>query len=508
MEVSRIWLALLGLATALAARTIYRLYFHPLRHIPGPKLAAITHLYEFYFDIWSSGRFLFQIEKLHRQYGPIVRITPREIHISDPDFYEEIYAPSSRRREKDPKFVPALSVRESMISTINHEHHRFRRNILNSFFSKRSVNDLTPMIEERTLKLINRFEDFHKSNGIVQLDDAFAALTADIITYYCYGKLWGFLEDEKFRSDIRLLASEISGLCHINRFFPFIDQLIRLTPPWLMRLLAPGKSSLFDFQKSIVDEAAQAVPDGGTGKGINGGRTIYAKLLDPSLPVKERSKRRLEEESLIVLGAGTETTSWTLTIAAYYLARNPEILRQLRTELKQVLPTAKSTCTLQELEQLRYLTAVINEALRVATPIMTRMPRVAPDETLAYKNYVIPPGTPMSSSSYLIHRNATIFPNPEQFDPDRWIRTQGKAVTGERLDRYLTPFGKGSRGCLGINLAYAELYIALAYFIRRVDFELHDTEPRDIAIARDFIVGYTETGEPRVYAKVTRMLRD
>lgn len=57
----------------------------------------------------------------------------------------------------------------------------------------------------------------------------------------------------------------------------------------------------------------------------------------------------------------------------------------------------------------------------------------------------------MGCSPFFIHRNATIFPDPEKFDPDRWIRTNGKTARGERLDRYLTAFTKGSRACLGIK---------------------------------------------------------
>jgi hypothetical protein len=57
---------LLGVITF---RTFYRIYFHPLSKIPGPKLAAATHLYEFYYDIICGGKFLFQIEKLHKKYG-------------------------------------------------------------------------------------------------------------------------------------------------------------------------------------------------------------------------------------------------------------------------------------------------------------------------------------------------------------------------------------------------------------------------------------------------------
>jgi hypothetical protein len=53
----------------LTARSIYRLWFHPLRKIPGPKLAAITHLYELYFDAIKGGRYLWEIERLHEEYG-------------------------------------------------------------------------------------------------------------------------------------------------------------------------------------------------------------------------------------------------------------------------------------------------------------------------------------------------------------------------------------------------------------------------------------------------------
>jgi hypothetical protein len=56
-------------AVSLIVRTIYRLYLDPLHHIPGPKLAAITHLYEFYHDAIRDGMFVWEIEKMHQEYG-------------------------------------------------------------------------------------------------------------------------------------------------------------------------------------------------------------------------------------------------------------------------------------------------------------------------------------------------------------------------------------------------------------------------------------------------------
>ncbi|KAJ5510605.1 hypothetical protein N7453_002708 [Penicillium expansum] len=63
---------------------IYRLHFHKLSRFPGPRLAAATGLYEIYFSAWGPGIFEHEIENMHRKFGPVVRITPDEVHIQEP----------------------------------------------------------------------------------------------------------------------------------------------------------------------------------------------------------------------------------------------------------------------------------------------------------------------------------------------------------------------------------------------------------------------------------------
>jgi hypothetical protein len=58
-------------AAWICLKTVHRLYFHPLRRVPGPRLAAATHLYEFYFDVILAGKFILQMEKMHEKYGTI-----------------------------------------------------------------------------------------------------------------------------------------------------------------------------------------------------------------------------------------------------------------------------------------------------------------------------------------------------------------------------------------------------------------------------------------------------
>jgi hypothetical protein len=80
---------------------VYRLYFSRISHIPGPRLAALTYFYQFYYDVFPhQGQFLFECGRMHEKYGPVIRIGPDEVQINDMSFYNEIYTQGTRRRDK------------------------------------------------------------------------------------------------------------------------------------------------------------------------------------------------------------------------------------------------------------------------------------------------------------------------------------------------------------------------------------------------------------------------
>ena len=108
-------------------------------------------------------------------------------------------------------------------------------------------------------------------------------------------------------------------------------------------------------------------------------------------------------------------------------------------------------------------------------------------------------------TSYLMHRSPTIFPSPETFAPSRWLDAPTITAKGgvERpLSRYLVPFSKGPRMCLGINMANAELYIGLASVFRRLEFELFETGLRDVDMASDYLVPMPVEGSKGIRATV------
>lgn len=80
--------------------TVQRLWLSPIAHVPGPKLAALTQYYEFYYDIILGGQYTFKILELHKKYGPAVRINPWEVHVAIHEFHSELYTGPTRPRNK------------------------------------------------------------------------------------------------------------------------------------------------------------------------------------------------------------------------------------------------------------------------------------------------------------------------------------------------------------------------------------------------------------------------
>ena len=156
---------------------VYRLYLSPIRHIPGPKLAALTLWYEFYYDCIVGGKYTFQIQKMHEKYGPIVRINPYEIHLNDPEYFNSVYAGGNQKRDKWGWYITQFGTQGSVLSTPSHEHHRLRRTALNQFFSLQSVKLLQPLIQEQVDAILRRFNEFKESNKAFNVTYLYAAYT-------------------------------------------------------------------------------------------------------------------------------------------------------------------------------------------------------------------------------------------------------------------------------------------------------------------------------------------
>lgn len=177
---------------------MYRLWFHPLSKFPGPALAGMTLWYEFYWDFIHRGQYIFCIQEMHEKYGPIVRITPDELHINDPEYISELMPAGGRRRDKYRRVMQLFGFTKAAISTVEHDVHRIRRGAMSRMFSKDSVRRLEPIMRENLGKLFGRLQEFKMAGKELNLLPVYSAFTNDLIAEYAFGISYNWLEAEEF----------------------------------------------------------------------------------------------------------------------------------------------------------------------------------------------------------------------------------------------------------------------------------------------------------------------
>lgn len=132
-------------------------------------MLLIQARYETYYDIFCGGEYLWKIRELHDHYGPIIRINPHELHVSDPEFYHTLYAGGTSKRERDPWHTASLALEGSMLASPSHDLHRKRRGALAPFFSKESSRRLLPLIQERIDTMVRRLEEMRDTGKVTNL---------------------------------------------------------------------------------------------------------------------------------------------------------------------------------------------------------------------------------------------------------------------------------------------------------------------------------------------------
>ncbi|KAE8421134.1 cytochrome P450 [Aspergillus pseudocaelatus] len=488
----------IALAIYTASLAVYRLLLSPLAKFPGPTLAALTGWYEVFFDVLLGGQFMWEIERLHGKFGPIVRINPHELHIKDPDYYNTLYAGPTKRRDKHLWFL-SVGAPASTFATAKYDHHRLRRGMLSPFLSKQAVRDLEGVIKGKLDLLCGHMNKAMRSGEAVELHASFVSFAVDVVSTCAFGET-GCLEvlrrerlDDRWKEAVNGAFAKLI----LTRHFPWLVVVFRFLPLWLTALITPVVRYIDYMEQEVEHQMQYVYAKNKDGIKENG---IFSHLMhNQKLPLKERALDRLTDDAKFLMFAGTDAPSQVLAITMFHVIRSPLVCRSLREELQDRTAHSQDELCLNMLEKLPYLTAVIKEGLRVSAVVTSRLPRIVPNETLEFRSWKIPPGTPVSMSSHFILRDPAIFPDPLVFQPERWLK---QSTIGLSLDRYLVPFSKGSQGCLGTNMAYAWLYLALATLLQRFEFSLFETTEENVRTVRDCFNGQTKPGQNNIRVKV------
>jgi len=179
------------------------------------------------------------------------------------------------------------------------------------------------------------------------------------------------------------------------------------------------------------------------------------------------SDEQIRDEAMTLFLAGHETTANALAWTFLLLAKNPDV----RTRLEAEVDALDASPAYEDLKKLPYTLAVFKEAMRLYPPAYLLGRRVVKDVELG--GYRLKKNTIVFVNILGIHRRADLWPDPERFDPERFVRDKEK-----QLPRcaYM-PFGGGPRICIGNHFALMEGHLVLAALARQVRFERVNNDP-------------------------------
>jgi cytochrome P450 len=167
----------------------------------------------------------------------------------------------------------------------------------------------------------------------------------------------------------------------------------------------------------------------------------------------------LKREMLMMLLAGHDTVSTTLSIAWYLLAQHPEVEQKLHEEIDRVLGGRRPVAS--DLAHLRYTRMVFEETMRLYPISHTLLRQATAEDKIG--GVRVPAGSLMIVAPYVTHRNPNLWPDPERFDPERFTP---EATAGRQRFSYM-PFGGGPHICIGMHFGIAEAQIVIAMIAQR-----------------------------------------
>ncbi len=373
------------------------------------------------------------------------------VFVSNPQALQQILSNDTKDFEAPGElnsiFKPLLG-KQSVITISGAQHQRQRRLLIPPFHGER-MKIYGQVINDVTEGVINQWQ-IGKPFSVRSVTQA---ITLQIMMQAVFGL---------YHSPRAQLLQQLVGefldqagtpLSVTFLYFPFLQRDLGPLTPWGRQLRLQREVDQLLYEE-IRDRRENPDPS----------RTDILSLLMGSRDEEGQpmTDEELHDELMTLLVAGNETTATALAWAFYWIHKLPAVREKLLEELDRLDDNPDPNIILK----LPYLNAVCSETLRIYPVAMLTLPRVV-KTPLSLMGYELEPGTLVVGSIYLLHHREDLYPQPEQFKPERFLERQFSPY------EYL-PFGGGARRCIGQAFAQFEMKMALAKILSCRELELVD----------------------------------
>ncbi|KAL1854988.1 hypothetical protein Plec18170_004400 [Paecilomyces lecythidis] len=449
--------------------------------IPGPWLAKFTKLWY----LWQIYRcdFHWTNINLHRERGKIVQLAPGWFSIDDPDALKIIYGHGSQWAKGewyDSWNFGSHPDQTNLFSERNNARHSVMRRKVASMYSMSALVSYEPYVDNCIGLLQRQLAKFASERSIIDVGHWMQCYAFDVIGEITFGERFGFLDEGK---DINKLIQNLDvGMSACSYFGVFTGLLplqaiiFKLTnnedsnyvQRFTERRVAITRSQKLDLQED--------------------GPVYMAKKFIHAQEKGDGSKTFTDWDVKLNaganIGAGSDTTSLSLSSVLFYIYRHPRCLERVRKELENSGLTSHSQLSFQQVQKLPYLQAAIKEALRMHPGTGLPMWRVVPEGGAIICGQYFPAGTNIGVNSWVAHRNQTVYgADADEYRPERWLEAPAdEGITGDKskaIEQSFMPFGIGARTCIGKNISLLEMNKLIPILIRDYDIEFvtKDGEP-------------------------------
>ena len=381
--------------------------------------------------------------------SPLIEITlqpgTRTIVVQDPDLIRTMLVDLAPQLDKG-RFFEKMGqlLGDSVVTAAGQEHVRKRRNLQPAFARARIAHYVDIMRDEVTATT-----ETWQPGQTLDVRESMVELSLDMLAKTVFS---GSLDDSTFRRLRDDLSVVMNG----------VGVRIML-PDWAERLPLPFNTR-FNKARDAVRATIHHALDELRTSGHDTGDMLSQLLRTPGPDSGEPlTADQIASEILTLAVAGTETTASVLAWILYELARHPDIEARVLAELHEVL--GERPVSSDDVTKLPYLRRVVDETTRLHHTgwLVTR--RTTAETRLG--KWTLPAGTELAYCQHALHRDPELFPDPLDFDPDRWLDTSQPPPAGAFL-----PFGAGKHKCIGDHFAITELITAIATIVRSFRLDL------------------------------------